>query len=205
MSFQSSLRCLWAGVALLSSWAMADVQLGRDYTELKKPQPVASASKVEVLAFFSYHCSHCATLDPALQAWKAKLPADVDFRQVQIVWDKEMAPLAQLFATVQLLKLERLHTPIFTAMIQEKQNLRDEKVLAAWLKTQNVDVKSFMETYRSFSVTNQATRAAQITRDYAIDGTPTIVVGGRYVVPSTAPARVIEVTNALIAKVRAQK
>lgn len=198
-------KWMWAGVALLSSWAMADVQLGRDYTELKKPQPVASASKVEVLAFFSYHCSHCATLDPALQAWKAKLPADVDFRQVQIVWDKEMAPLAQLFATVQLLKLERLHMPIFTAMIQEKQNLRDEKVLAAWLKTQNVDVKSFMETYRSFSVTNQATRAAQITRDYAIDGTPTIVVGGRYVVPSTAPARVIEVTNALIAKVRAQK
>ena len=198
-------KWMWIGVALLSSWAMADVQLGRDYTELKKPQPVASASKVEVLAFFSYHCSHCATLDPALQAWKAKLPADVDFRQVQIVWDKEMAPLAQLFATVQLLKLERLHTPIFTAMIQEKQNLRDEKVLAAWLKTQNVDVKSFMETYRSFSVTNQATRAAQITRDYAIDGTPTIVVGGRYVVPSTAPARVIEVTNALIAKVRAQK
>ena len=198
-------KWMWIGVALLSSWAMADVQLGRDYTELKKPQPVASASKVEVLEFFSYHCSHCATLDPALQAWKAKLPADVDFRQVQIVWDKEMAPLAQLFATVQLLKLERLHTPIFTAMIQEKQNLRDEKVLAAWLKTQNVDVKSFMETYRSFSVTNQATRAAQITRDYAIDGTPTIVVGGRYVVPSTAPARVIEVTNALIAKVRAQK
>ena len=198
-------KWMWIGVALLSSWAMADVQLGRDYTELKKPQPVASASKVEVLAFFSYHCSHCATLDPALQAWKAKLPADVDFRQVQIVWDKEMAPLAQLFATVQLLKLERLHTPIFTAMIQEKQNLRDEKVLAAWLKTQNVDVKSFMETYRSFSVTNQATRAAQITRDYAIDGTPTIVVGGRYVVRSTAPARVIEVTNALIAKVRAQK
>ena len=198
-------KWMWIGVALLSSWAMADVQLGRDYTELKKPQPVASASKVEVLAFFSYHCSHCATLDPALQAWKAKLPADVDFRQVQIVWDKEMAPLAQLFATVQLLKLERLHTPIFTAMIQEKQNLRDEKVLAAWLKTQNVDVKSFMETYRSFSVTNQATRAAQITRDYAIDGTPTIVVGGRYVVPSTTPARVIEVTNALIAKVRAQK
>ena len=198
-------KWMWIGVALLSWWAMADVQLGRDYTELKKPQPVASASKVEVLAFFSYHCSHCATLDPALQAWKAKLPADVDFRQVQIVWDKEMAPLAQLFATVQLLKLERLHTPIFTAMIQEKQNLRDEKVLAAWLKTQNVDVKSFMETYRSFSVTNQATRAAQITRDYAIDGTPTIVVGGRYVVPSTAPARVIEVTNALIAKVRAQK
>lgn len=198
-------KWMWIGVALLSSWAMADVQLGRDYTELKKPQPVASASKVEVLAFFSYHCSHCATLDPALQAWKAKLPADVDFRQVQIVWDKEMAPLAQLFATVQLLKLERLHTPIFTAMIQEKQNLRDEKVLAAWLKTQNVDVKSFMETYRSFSVTNQASRAAQVTRDYAIDGTPTIVVGGRYVVPSTAPARVIEVTNALIAKVRAQK
>ena len=198
-------KWMWIGVALLSSWAMADVQLGRDYTELKKPQPVASASKVEVLACFSYHCSHCATLDPALQAWKAKLPADVDFRQVQIVWDKEMAPLAQLFATVQLLKLERLHTPIFTAMIQEKQNLRDEKVLAAWLKTQNVDVKSFMETYRSFSVTNQATRAAQITRDYAIDGTPSIVVGGRYVVPSTAPARVIEVTNALIAKVRAQK
>ena len=198
-------KWMWIGVALLSSWAMADVQLGRDYTELKKPQPVASASKVEVLAFFSYHCSHCAALEPTLQAWKTKLPADVDFRQVQIVWDKEMLPLAQLFATVQQLKLERLHMPIFTAMIQEKQNLRDEKVLAAWLKTQNVDVKSFMETYRSFSVTNQATRAAQITRDYAIDGTPTIVVGGRYVVPSTAPARVIEVTNALIAKVRAQK
>ena len=198
-------KWMWIGVALLSSWAMADVQLGRDYTELKKPQPVASASKVEVLAFFSYHCSHCAALEPTLQAWKTKLPADVDFRQVQIVWDKEMLPLAQLFATVQQLKLERLHMPIFTAMIQEKKNLRDEKVLAAWLKTQNVDVKSFMETYRSFSVTNQATRAAQITRDYAIDGTPTIVVGGRYVVPSTAPARVIEVTNALIAKVRAQK
>ena len=48
--------------------------VGKDYTRLAAPQPVANAKKVEVIEFFSYTCVHCYALDPLITAWAQKSP-----------------------------------------------------------------------------------------------------------------------------------
>ncbi len=199
------LKKWWVALLLLvSAVAMADIQPGRDYVELRAPQPSsAPAGKVEVIEFFSYTCIHCYRLEPAVESWAAKLPAHVSFRREQIVWSKEMEPLARLFATQrQMGLLDKLHKPVFDAMMRDKQNLADEKLLTPFLKAQGVDVNAFLQTSKSFGMASQVSRAAKMTRDYQIEGTPTFVVAGRYATMAAEPSRLLQVVDELIAKAK---
>lgn len=199
------LKKWWAALLLLvSAVAMADIQPGRDYVELRAPQPSsAPAGKVEVIEFFSYTCIHCYRLEPAVESWAAKLPAHVSFRREQIVWSKEMEPLARLFATQrQMGLLDKLHKPVFDAMMRDKQNLADEKLLTPFLKAQGVDANAFLQTSKSFGMASQVSRAAKMTRDYQIEGTPTFVVAGRYATMAAEPSRLLQVVDELIAKAK---
>lgn len=194
------------GLLLISTMASAAIEAGKDYRVLPKPQPVADPGKVEVVEFFSYSCIHCLNLDAPLNAWSKRLPADVSFRKEHVVWGKNMEGLAKLFATVKLdAKREQLQPAAFQAVMQQRVNLGDEAVLGDWIKKQpGVNAAAFMQNYRSFGVSSYAGRAAQMTRDYAVQGTPMVVVGGKYAVEPAEPARLLQVVDELIAKVRAE-
>lgn len=195
-----------AALFLSSSLAHAALVEGRDYTVLAKPQPTVAAGKVEVIEFFSYACIHCYNLDPALEAWRKKLPANVEFRREQIVWNKPMEGLARLYATFNATKtLEKLHQPAFEAVMKKSINLAEEDKLRQWLPSQGVNAGSFMQTYKSFGVNAQVARASKMTRDYAVQGTPAIVVGGKYMAQPAEPARLLQVVNELVAKVASGK
>ena len=76
-------RTPYAGRRSLPRAARAGLRAARSrsaaarYTELKPPQPVESDGKIEVLEFFWYGCIHCYNLEPTLETWLKKLPADV--------------------------------------------------------------------------------------------------------------------------------
>ncbi|MGL6046190.1 MAG: thiol:disulfide interchange protein DsbA/DsbL [Vogesella sp.] len=197
-------KWLLALMFTLTSVAHAAIVEGKDYVVLPKPQPVATPGKVEVIEFFSYHCIHCFHLEPVLAPWAKKLPATVSFRREQIVWGAQMEPLARLFATVNATKtMEKLHAPALKAMVEQKINLADEAALTKWLATQpGVNVPAFMQTYKSFGINAQVGRASKMTRDYAIQGTPTIVVAGKYATMAAEPTRLLQVVDELIVKAR---
>ena len=44
------------------------------------------AGKVEVIEFFWYSCPHCNAFEPTLEAWVKKLPSDVVFTRVPVMW-----------------------------------------------------------------------------------------------------------------------
>jgi len=196
-------KWLFAVLMAVSGFVHAAIVEGKDYELLAKPQPTP-AGKVEVIEFFSYHCIHCFNLEPAIAAWAKKLPKDVQFRREQIVWGQQMEPLARLFATLKTTKMmDRLHVPAITAMVQQRVNLADEAELGKFLAAQKgVDVKAFMQVYKSFGMNAQVARASQMTRDYAIQATPTIVVGGKYVAKAAEPAQLLKVVDELIIKAR---
>jgi len=197
-------KWLLALMFTLTGFAHAAIVEGKDYTVLPKPQPVATPGKVEVIEFFSYHCVHCFHLEPVLAPWAKNLPANVSFRRDQIVWGAQMEPLARLFATFNATKtLDKLHAPALKAMVEQKINLADEAALGKWLATQpGVNVTAFMQTYKSFGINAQVGRASKMTRDYAIQGTPTIVVAGKYATMAAEPARLLQVVDELIIKAR---
>lgn len=198
----------WFAAMLLLSSALVQAAIveGRDYTVLPTPQPGKVAGKVEVVEFFSYACIHCYNLEPALEAWRKKLPANVAFSREQVVWNKPMEGFARLFATMNTTKtVAKLHPAAFEAVMKQKINLSDEGELAKWLPKQGVNVATFMQTYKSFGVNAQVARASKMTRDYAVQGTPSIVVGGKYAVQPAEPARLLQVVNELVAKVASGK
>lgn len=189
-----------------SASAFAAVKEGVDYTVLPQAQAVADPKKVEVIEFFSYSCIHCYKLEGVLPAWEAKLPKDVSFRRQQIVWDKNMEGFARLASAIRLSGQEaKLHHAAFDAVMRDKLDLRDPKILESWLGRQGADAGKFMQAYNSFGVNSDVARAGQLTRSYRIEGTPTLVVGGKYATVAAEPAKLLQTVDELIAKVRAEK
>lgn len=179
-------RLLIAALGLAPVAGFAQPRLpaaGTDYNELQPTQPVDAQGKVEVLEFFWYGCPHCYTLEPLLEKWIARLPADVQFRRIPAVLNDGWAREAAVYYAFEALGvLERLHRPFFDAIHRERINTRNPASLADWLRKHDVDPKRFEEAYKSFGVQSKVRRAAQVSVAYRIDGTPAMAVHGRYTV-----------------------
>ena len=167
---------------VLASAAAAKPVLDKEYKLLDPAQPQPTTVKgVEVLEFFNYACPHCYEFEPSLKTWLKNKPKNTDFRYVPAVFNERMFPLAKLYyALEEMGLLEKLHEKVYYAIHQQQLNLLDRAILLKWIGEQGVDVKKFEATFDSFSVNNKAQRAAQMSRNYRIPGTPYLIVGGRY-------------------------
>ncbi len=199
-------KWLAIGLMLLGSLAQAAVVEGKDYRVLTNPQPTPPG-KVNVVEFFSYSCIHCYNLEPVMAAWKKAQPADVVVSREQVMWGRNTEGFAKLLATMKATGTEeKLHRAAFEAVMKQRVNLGDETVLAGWIAKQpGVDAKQFMATFKSFGMQAAVNRASKLTRDYQVEGTPLVVVAGKYAVNPAEPQRVVEVVNELVAKARGKK
>ena len=76
--------------------------------------------------------------------------------------------------------LEKTHEALFDAIHVKKQRLDTEDALADFYAQYGVDKKQFKSTFESFAVTTKVNRARELTQRYGIDGTPTMVINGKY-------------------------
>jgi len=173
-----------AAIALLagaSRLVRAAPQAGRDYRLLSRPLESDAAGKIDVTEFFWYGCPHCFDLEPILDRWLKKAPADVEFRRVPAIFQERWAPGAKLYYALESLgQLQRLHNEAFDAIHVQRLPLQDEKVLFDWVEKKGLDRKKFQETYASFAVQTKTGRAQQLTRASGIEGVPAVIVDGRY-------------------------
>ena len=179
-------RTLLAALALAPLPAIAQPRApapGVDYSELRPALPTEASGKVEVLEFFWYGCPHCYTLEPLLEKWISRLPADVQFSRVPAVFNDNWARDAAVFYTFEALGvLEKLHRPYFDAIHRDRVNTRDQSARNDWLQKNGVDLKRFEDAYKSFGVQSKVKRAQQLSVAYRIDGTPALAVQGRYTI-----------------------
>ena len=172
---------LAATLAFLPLAAHAQPKAAIDYSELKAAQPVEAKGKVEVVEFFWYRCSHCYSLEPILETWVRKLPADVQFRRIPAVLSDSWAVDATIFYTFDALGvLDKVHKPFFDAIHKDKLDIRSETPMTEWLTKHGIDRKKFDETYRSFGVQAKVKRAAQLSAAYQLEGVPLLAVQGKY-------------------------
>ena len=156
---------------------------GVDYVVLKPELPVDTQGKIEVLEFFWYGCPHCYGLEPLIETWLKKLPADAQFKRVPAVFNERWAKDAAIFYALEASgNLEKLHRPLFDAIHRDALKTDNGQALGQWLTKNGVDKKKFDEIGRSFSVQSKVRRAAQMSTAYHIDGTPAMAVHGRYMV-----------------------
>ncbi len=157
---------------------------GTHYVKLSTPAPVTLPSpdkKIEVVEFFSYACPHCSALEPLIEPWARKLPADVAFRQVPVGFSPVYQVLQKTYyALEELGQLPNLHRKIFAAIHQQSKRLGTESDITAFVVAHGVDAAKFTEAYRGFGVNTKSSRAKQLSEAYKIDGVPALGIHGRY-------------------------
>lgn len=179
---------------------------GKDYEVLVTPIRTVDPDKIEVAEAFSYGCSHCFHFEPALATWLTKLPGDVNFVRVPVVWDNKIRALhAKMYFTAQQTnKLDTLHSAIFSAIHVSKKSLDDEGSIATFFNDNGVDSKTFAKTFNSFGVDSLVKQSEAKVRGYNVTGTPTLIVNGKYKIMGS-PEKILDVANFLIEKERKAK
>ena len=201
---------LTLGLAFANVAGAIDLQQGREYDLINPPQMPSSPGKIEVIEFFSYACPHCAHLEPVLNPWLKKLPADVAFRRIPLAGGPQWQATAKLFYALDVLGGEaKLHGDIFEAIHTTHSMIgTDESSIATWAAKNGIDPAKFAAAYGSFSVQSKVLQAQQTMAAHGVTGVPAMVIDGRYRIRNEAISSyddLLMLTDALIAKVRAER
>jgi len=200
---------VWSQFALAAAPADKAVKAGVDYELVTPPQPTEDTSKIEVMEFFWYGCPHCLHFEPNLKDWLKTKPANVVFIRQPAVFNARWGAHAKAFFTAEALGLaDKLHADFFEAIQGKKQALESEDDLAKFFSAHGVREDDFHKAYRSFAVDSKMRQAEGMAERYGVDGTPAIIVNGKYRVSATLAKsleNMITITNALIKQESAGK
>lgn len=191
-------------VSVLSFSGATFAQSANKFVSVNPPQ-ATEPGKVEVLEFFSYSCPHCAVVEPMVADWKKTLPSDAVFFSVPVAFNAAMKPLQELFYALEAIGRSDLHPQVFVAIHQEKKRIFTKDAIVAWVASQGVDRTQFVAAMDSFGVRSKVQRADQLAKGYAIQGTPSVAVDGRYLTSPTEAGgyqEMIDVANELVRRSR---
>ena len=185
-----------AEAALAAAASGAPPVEGTDYVVIPNGEPFEPANgQVEVVEVFGYTCPHCATFQPAIAGWKSKLPADVRVTYVPAPFGGYWIPYAKAYYAAEALGvLDRTHDAMFAALHVQGalpiQNATPEEIGRWYASQSDVDAATFAATMESFGTDAKLKRATQFIQRSGVDGTPTLVVNGKYRIVGPDPLRI---------------
>ncbi len=155
------------------------------------------AGKIEVVEVFSYACPFCEQFEPTLRQWRTSLPANAQMTFVPASFNpSEDWPMFQrATCTAQILGIfDKTHDKMFAAVwktgelaISDPQTHRLKNPLPTiedaaryYNHISGIPVQKFLDTAKSFAVDTQMRRADALVIAYRIDGTPSLIVNGKY-------------------------
>ncbi len=185
---------------------------GTDYLTIANGQPFQpAAGKIEVVEIFGYVCPACAAFQPLVGPWKAGLPSDVSFVYVPAMFGGTWDDYARAFYAAQTLGVqEKTHEALYSA-IHAEQTLKGERGrdsvedIAAFYAKHGVDAKQFTTTMSSFAVNAKTNAAKQFAARSNIQGTPSVIIDGKYLVKGKSFADMLRIADHLIARERASR
>jgi thiol:disulfide interchange protein DsbA len=199
-----------AVAAVADTAAKGTAVAGTDYVVIQGGQPYAPLNgKIEVVEVFNFICPACARFEPLLNAWKKTLPADVRLTYVPADFNAQWHIYAQAFLVADAMGLDaRTHDAVFNAIhiehsLPSESDPPDARKVAAFYAKHGADAQQFIDAMSSFAVDAKLKRAKQFMLAAGVEGTPTIIVDGKYRVTGKSDEDVLRITNQLIAQERA--
>ncbi len=199
------LAICWLSLACIALPAAAQqLKLNVDYREIPQ-QPVETGERIEVIDFFFYGCQYCNELRPRVERWHQNKPADVVLRHFPVVRRDTWVPLAKTYFALEAMgEVERLHAAVYHSYHVEDLYMSQEKVMSEWAAKHGLDAEKFMAIYRSDETRQKVERARKLTVDYDIQGTPSLVVDGKYLTDGSS-AKTIDILDGMIRLARQQR
>ncbi len=139
------------------------------------------SDRVEVVEVFSYACPGCNAFLPRINQWHENKPDHVEFRRVPVVFQRSWEPFARAYFTAEVLDIvEDGHAGLFNALHAERQAIRNMDDLAEFWSEYGVDKDEFLSASRSFSVDSKLRQSRNNISRWAVPGTPSMVVNGKW-------------------------
>ena len=200
---------------------------GKNYFRIEPAQPkVSNTDKIEVAEVFSYGCPMCNAFHPLVNKLAASLPSDavMAYLPVSFIPQENFPMLQRAYLTAQALGVaDKANDAMYDAVWKSKE-LSAERADGQGLKPMSelptladaakvyakygVDPKEFLAVASSFSINTQAKRADELVKAYGVEGTPTIVIDGKYRLDGRSAGgypQLIELAQYLVAKEAAGK
>jgi len=194
---------------------------GKDYVLIQPAQrPSTPPGIAEVTEVFSYACTFCNRAVPIMDKLKAGLPANARMTYLPAAFNQaESWPMFQrvYYTLAALDQIPKQHNAVYSAVWTSKelavtdpggQRLKSpqptiEDAARFFEKKAGIKQEQFLATAKSFSVDANCRRADQLVKAYRIEGTPTLIVNGRYKIGAEKladEAGLLEMVKWLIAK-----
>lgn len=167
-------------LSLVPAGASLGAQKGRDYLALKTAQPVETGDKIEVREFFWYGCPHCYSIEPALENWLKRKPANVEFVRTPATAPHWLAHARAYYAFAALGATDRTHGAFFRAVHEQNRRLDNEQALAQFAQEQGIDPAKFQDAFNSFGVRTNVEKAKRMNATYQVTSVPMVAVDGKY-------------------------
>lgn len=196
-----------AGVAMAAPARAADGLVeGRDYVAIPDGRPLdAKPGKVEVVEVFAYWCHVCNDFQPLIAAWQRALPGDVAFRYLPAAFTRDDAYARAYFAAESLGALARTHEATFRAIHGEyglPQRGASVDEVATFLAGFGLGRTAVADAMRSAETDARMDAARAFIVAAGVQGTPTIIVNGRYRVLGRSFGDMLRITDLLVARER---
>lgn len=181
---------------------------GRDYVRLDEPGrwQAGAPGSIEVVELFAYSCGHCDQFRPMLDAWKRRAGKDVVVHTVPAAYDPGDAYGRGHFALEAMGAIARMHPVLFDAIHREGSlPARGASILefSSFLAGHGFDPAQ-VRTQMSSAATDAKMNAA---RAFAVrsglQGTPTLIINGKYRVQGRTLQDSLRIADALVAMERA--
>ena len=172
-------------VALFSvaTTAQEQYQEGVHYELIEPTVHTGISDKVVVSEFFSYSCGHCFNFEPLLESFETRLPEGVVVQRIPVIWNNNagMKLLAKTYYAAQILDvLDPVHGAMFNAIHRQRKRIATPEAVRAVFVDNCVDAKKFDRAFKSFGTDSMVRQAAARTEGARINGTPTLMVNGKY-------------------------
>lgn len=200
-----------AALLLLSPLALAQYEAGRDYHAIEPAQATASGDKIEVIEVFGYPCIHCAHAAPVISEWAQGLGPDVKLSYMPAIFGGVWEAFGRAYYTAETMGVvEKTHGKLFEAIHTEQHAFRNLDDIATWYAEHGgVSKESFLSGLQSFPVNAKIAAATDQVRAYGVEGTPTMIVNGKYRVMSPGGddgfEKMLQVVDFLVNKEREAK
>ncbi|MBV6417447.1 MAG: Thiol:disulfide interchange protein DsbA [Steroidobacteraceae bacterium] len=171
---------------------------GRHYALIEPAQPTqVPAGKVEVVEVFSYGCPACNQFEPIMLQLAARLPKNAQLVHVPASWNAaESWPLFQrAYLTAQVLGIaDKTHEAMYDAIWKTGElavvdpvthRLKEPQptiglVARFYARVGGVTQQAVLDTAKSFAVDVKMMEADELVKAYGVEGTPTLIVAGKY-------------------------
>ena len=208
-------RVVATAVLAVSAWLPAAAQdhppvENLDYVVIPDGRPWQPLDGgIEVVEVFSYGCVHCFHFQTLVDAWRARLPRDVRFTYLPAAFSAN-DNFARGFFAAQALRLDaRTHHALFSAVHETSALPRSgasvEAIAAFYARNGARSQARFAEAMTSAATTEKLNAARAFAMRSGVEGTPTLIINGRYRVMGRRLEDLLRVADALIARERAAR